>query len=170
MTETSLKQRPSTLSKEEFLEIYGGIYESSPHYAQHVWETMPHRALDTVEALFQALKTKVDRASTEAKLDLIRAHPDLASRPGVLSAHSMAEQTSAGLVQSSDSELKEFAALNSAYKEKFGFPFIVAVRGLSRADIMAQFRRRIGNDRETEFATALNEIHKIAHLRLLNLA
>jgi OHCU decarboxylase len=172
MSDPILKRRPSSLNKDTFLEIYGGVYENSPQYAQAVWETVPRGDLDTVDQLASALRAVVDRASPAEKLALMRAHPDLAGRPGFatsLSNHSLAEQTGAGLVGSSQTELQEFATLYAAYKETFGFPFIVAVRGLTRADILAQFKRRLGNDRETEFATALSEIHKIARLRLLNL-
>jgi 2-oxo-4-hydroxy-4-carboxy-5-ureidoimidazoline decarboxylase len=173
MTDHPLKSPPSSLDKRKFLEIFGSIYENSPHYAERVWDSQPRAQLDTVEGLSAALKTVVDRASPDEKLALIRAHPDLAGCPGFLaglSAHSQSEQTGAGLSAVSDEERAEFARLNSAYKEKFGFPFIVAVRGLSKDDILRQFRARLGHDRETEFATAMSEIHKIARLRLLNLS
>jgi OHCU decarboxylase len=172
MTYLPLKIRPSSLSKAAFVETYGGIYEHSPQFAEAVWDQSSPN-IDTVEGLFHALKAAVDAATPEQKLALVRAHPDLASRPAftnALSAQSMSEQSSAGLTRKNDPALEEFATLNAAYKAKFGFPFIVAVRGLTRDEILAQFRTRLGNDRETEFDTALAEIHKIAHLRLLNLS
>jgi 2-oxo-4-hydroxy-4-carboxy-5-ureidoimidazoline decarboxylase len=173
MSDLTLKHRPSALSKDSFLAIYGGIYEHSPQFAERVWATTPHEMLDTVEGLLAALKAEVDRATPDAKLALIRAHPDLGGRPafrGKLSTESMSEQSGAGLLQAEDAVLNELARLNATYKEKFGFPFIVAVRGLTREDILEQFRKRVGHDRDTEFATAMSEIHKIARLRLLNLA
>ena len=102
-------------------------------------------------------------------MELVRAHPDLAGKAalaGALTADSTAEQAGAGLDRCSPEELAEFHALNTAYKEKFGFPFIVAVKGLTRHDILEQFRRRLENDAATELATAFEQIHKIARLRL----
>ena len=87
-----------------------------------------------------------------------------------MSPESTREQAGAGLDHCTAAELEEFLSLNSAYKDKFGFPFIKAVRGFNRQQILAEFRRRLDNDLETEFATALEEIHKIARLRLGDLA
>ena len=111
----------------------------------------------------------VDAADDDAKLALLRAHPELAGRlavAGALTADSTAEQASAGLDRCTPEEFAEFHRLNERYNARFGFPFIVAVRGLSRQDILAAFRARTGNDRETEFATALRQVHRIARLRL----
>jgi 2-oxo-4-hydroxy-4-carboxy-5-ureidoimidazoline decarboxylase len=110
------------------------------------------------------------RAGTEAeKRALILAHPDLAGRLALskqLTADSTREQASAGLDSLSPAELVEFTRLNDAYKAKFGFPFILAVKGRSKEDILRSFTTRIGNNTTDEFATALAEIERIARLRL----
>src|SRR6201995_3659538 len=164
-----LKARPSTMTQEAFLQTYGGVYEHSPNFAAAVWQSIPHTALDTVEGLAHALKSAVEASGHGAQLALIRAHPDLADRAR-LSPESVSEQAGAGLDHCSADELAEFRALNAEYKARFDFPFIKAVRGFSRAPILEEFRRRAGNDPEAEFATALAEIHKIAFLRLSDLA
>ena len=159
--------RPSTLSEEQFLAVYGGIYEHSPWVAQAVWDARP--LPDAVDALHAAMKAAVDAAPRERRLALIRAHPDLAGRAavaGALSAASTAEQASAGLDRCSPDEVAAFQELNAAYKARFGFPFVIAVRGLDRGDILDAFRRRLANDADTEFDTAIEQIHTIARLRL----
>jgi OHCU decarboxylase len=108
-------------------------------------------------------------ADDNSKLALIRAHPDLAGRAAVagdLTAASRSEQTGAGLDRCTPEEFRRFHELNEAYKAKFGFPFILAVAGKTRQDILTAFKARLGNDREEEFRTALNEIDRIALLRL----
>ena len=159
--------RPSTLSEEQFLAVYGGIYEHSPWVAQAVWDARP--LPDTVDALHAAMKAAVDAAPRERRLALIRAHPDLAGRAavaGALSAASTAEQAGAGLDRCSPDEVAAFQELNTAYKARFGFPFVIAVRGLDRGDILDAFHRRLANDADTEFDTAIEQIHTIARLRL----
>ncbi|MBV9420331.1 MAG: 2-oxo-4-hydroxy-4-carboxy-5-ureidoimidazoline decarboxylase [Alphaproteobacteria bacterium] len=166
---TALKRPPSGMTETEFVEAYGGLYEHSPYFAEAVWKTIPHPALDTVEGLSHALHAAVEAAAKPAQLALIRAHPDLADRVK-MTAESVSEQAGAGLDNCSADELAEFRSLNDAYKARFGFPFIKAVRGFSRQQILAEFRRRAGNDPAVEFRTALDEIHKIARLRLHDLA
>ena len=156
-----------TLSEEQFLAVYGGIYEHSPWVAQAVWDARP--LPDAVDALHAAMKAAVDAAPRERRLALIRAHPDLAGRAavaGALSAASTAEQAGAGLDRCSPDEVAAFQELNAAYKARFGFPFVIAVRGLDRGDILDAFRRRLANDADTEFDTAMEQIHTIARLRL----
>ena len=104
-------------------------------------------------------------AGEVAHLELIRAHPDLGTRLK-LSDSSTAEQASAGLDQLSPDEFERFTALNDRYRERFGFPFIIAVRDNTRAQILEAFVRRIGNDREAEVSTALTQIARIARIRL----
>jgi 2-oxo-4-hydroxy-4-carboxy-5-ureidoimidazoline decarboxylase len=114
----------------------------------------------------------VDAAPRDRQLALLRAHPDLAGRlavRGALTAESTAEQASAGLDRCTPEEFQRFTALNEVYKRKFPFPFIMAVKGRSRAEILEAFERRILNDEESEFRTALAEVHKIALLRLRDL-
>jgi 2-oxo-4-hydroxy-4-carboxy-5-ureidoimidazoline decarboxylase len=108
-------------------------------------------------------------APRERQLALIRAHPDLAgrlARAGALTAESTVEQRGAGLDRCSDEEFARFTALNDTYKARFGFPFIMAVKGRTRAEILAAFERRVANGPEAEFGTALDEIDRIALLRL----
>ena len=114
----------------------------------------------------------VDEAGRERQLALIQAHPDLAGKAaarGELTASSTDEQASAGLDRCSPEELTRVQTLNQAYKDKFGFPFIMAVKGQSRASILAAFAQRLDNSPEVEFAEALAQIAKIARLRLLAL-
>ena len=162
-----MKARPSTLSEDQFLAVYGGIYEHSPWVAQAVWDA--GAPPDTVDAVHAAMRAVVDAAPYERRLALIRAHPDLAGRAavaGALSAASTAEQAGAGLDQCSPDEFAAFQELNAAYKARFGFPFVIAVRGLDRHDILDAFRRRLANDADAEFDTAIEQIHRIARLRL----
>ena len=150
-----------------FVNRYGGIYEHSPWVAEEA-ETIVGNAAD-IETIAAVMADCVDNAAVEKQLALIRAHPDLAGKAqiaGELTADSTSEQASAGLDQCSAQEYERFQSLNDAYKEKFGFPFVMAVRNSSRAEILEAFDSRLGNDPDTEFETALAEIHKIARLRL----
>lgn len=165
-----IEPRPSTLSRQAFVARFGGIYEHSPWIAEAVWgETGPGTGCDTVAGLAKAMADVLAAAPHEAKRALIRAHPDLAGKAAVageLTADSANEQAGAGLDRCTPEEFASFQHLNAAYKAKFGFPFIIAVRGLGRAEILAAFERRLGNDAEVEFETALGEINRIARLRL----
>jgi OHCU decarboxylase len=155
------------ISEAEFVARYGGIYEHSPWVAE---EAAPVAAgTGELEKIAAIMADCVDNASRERQLALIRAHPDLAGKAqiaGELTKDSTSEQASAGLDQCSADEFASFQMLNRDYHEKFGFPFVMAVRDCGRADILAAFERRLQNDNETEFETALAEIHKIARLRL----
>ncbi len=147
--------------KTAFIKKYGGVYEHSPWIAEAAFDANAK----TPAQIKEAMKAAVEAAPHDKQLALIRAHPDLAVAQG-LTAASTSEQAGAGLNQCTPQELAEFQKLNAEYKEKFGFPFIVAVRGLQRAEILEQFRQRINNNTETEFSTALVQIHKIAGFRL----
>jgi OHCU decarboxylase len=160
--------RPSALSHTEFLSRFGPVYEGSPWVAEGVWPAVEDGALDDPAALAAAMRAEVDAAPREMQLALIRAHPELASRTRMAQA-SVKEQTGAGLDQCSSQEFEAFQRLNAAYNARFGFPFIVAVKGLSRADILAAFEARLANDPDAEFATAIAQIHRIAGLRLADL-
>ncbi len=110
-----------------------------------------------------------DAADVDAQLAVLRAHPDLAGKLAVgeaLTADSSAEQAGAGLDQCTAEEFERFQALNEDYKARFRFPFILAVRGLHRRDILAAFEARVGNDPDTERATAVAQVNRIAALRL----
>ena len=151
-------------TRAEFLARFGGVYEASPWVAEGVWPDPPQDR----EALAAAMAAVVDAAPREARLALIRAHPELASRARMADA-SVREQSGAGLDQCSPDEFAAFQRLNAAYNARFGFPFIVAVKGLTRADILAAFEARLANDAETEFQTAIAQIHRIAAFRLADL-
>ena len=151
----------------QFVEKYGGIYEHSPWVAEEV-EAMINGD-ESIEQIAELMADVVDNASRDRQLALIRAHPDLAGKAqiaGELTEESTTEQSSAGLDQCTPGEYLRFQDMNQAYHLRFGFPFVMAVRGSSRADILAAFEERLGNDRDEEFETALAEIHKIARLRL----
>jgi allantoicase len=161
----TLTPLPSALSRDEFVAAYGAVYESSPWVAEAVWGA--REALNDPQAMHVAMRAAVEGAGEDRQLALIRAHPELAHRAqGALGAHSAREQKSAGLDASTPEEAEALVSLNDAYSRKFGFPFIIAVAGLDRAAILAAFRRRIGNDQAAEFRTALDQIHRIARLRL----
>ncbi len=160
---------PSTMTKSDFVEVFGGVYEHSPWIAEHVWSDRLTADHDTVDGLHAAMAALVNAADKQAKLELLCAHPDLAGKlalGGGLTAESTGEQASAGLDQCSSEEFSEFQSLNEHYKSKFGFPFILAVRGRGRAEILEAFRARVENDVEREFNEALEQVHRIAHLRL----
>lgn len=151
----------------DFVTRYGGVYEHSPWVAEEA-QTIA-AGIEDVDALATIMADCVDNASAERQLELIRAHPDLAGRAqlaGELTAESTNEQASAGLDQCSADEYARFQSLNEAYRDKFGFPFVMAVRDSNRARILEAFAARLDNDYDTEFETALAEIHKIARLRL----
>ena len=159
------------MSKDDFIKRYGGIYEHSPWVAERVQVLLEDSPAD-IELLTSLLADCVDNASVETQLELIRAHPDLAGKAqvaGKLTADSTEEQSKAGLDQCSADEFERFQSLNTAYKEKFGFPFIMAVRESKRSQILDAFSSRLDNDYNTEFETALEEIHKMARLRLVAL-
>lgn len=160
--------RPSALSHSEFLSRFGPVYEASAWAAEGVWPAVEDGGLDDPTALAVAMRAEVDAAPREMRLALIRAHPELAGRTRMAEA-SVKEQSGAGLDQCSPAEFDAFQRLNAAYNARFGFPFIVAVKGLSRADILAAFEARLANDPETEFATAIDQIHRIAGFRLADL-
>jgi len=160
--------RVSELSNAEFLARFGHVYEASPWVAEGVWEAARSGRLDTLPAMANAMRSVVDDAPRDVRLALIRAHPELARRARMADA-SVREQSGAGLDQCTPAEFEAFQRLNAAYNARFGFPFIVAVKGLSRADILAQFEARLGADVQTEFDTAMAQIHRIAGFRLADL-
>jgi 2-oxo-4-hydroxy-4-carboxy-5-ureidoimidazoline decarboxylase len=160
--------KPSALTHAEFIARFGPVYEASPWVAEGVWPAVEAGRLDQPGTLAEAMRAEVDAAPDEMKLALIRAHPELASRTGMAEA-SVKEQSGAGLDQCSAQEFAAFQRFNGAYNAKFGFPFIVAVKGLTRADILAAFEVRLGADPQTEFATAIAQIHRIAGFRLADL-
>jgi OHCU decarboxylase len=149
---------------------YGGIYENSPWVAEKAAPLVDGSA--DIDVIARVMVDCVDNASGERRLALICAHPDLAGKAAVageLTDDSRSEQASAGLDHCSPKEYERFQALNRAYRRKFGFPFVMAVRDCSRAQILAAFESRLENDYDEEFENALLEIHRIARLRLVAL-
>jgi 2-oxo-4-hydroxy-4-carboxy-5-ureidoimidazoline decarboxylase len=163
---------PSQLSHDAFIEAFADIYEHSPWVAEKAYDLGLDASFDEVETLHQRMAEILLSASHEAQLALINAHPDLAGKAAVrgeLTASSTSEQAGAGIHECSAEEFARFTALNDAYKARFGFPFIKAVKGSNRHQILAAFEQRIHNTPEQEFATALAEINKIALFRLQQL-
>ena len=157
------------LPRVAFVDHFGGVFEHSPWVAEAAFDAGLDGACDTASGLHALMSRAMMAGSEEQKLALIMAHPDLAgrlARAGRLTAESTREQASAGLDQLTDEERARFTELNDAYKARFGFPFIMAVKGRSKGEIMDAFERRIAHDRTQEFATALMEISRIALLRL----
>ena len=155
----------NALSRDAFVARLGSIYEHSPWVAEAAWAARPFADLD---ALHDAMQSAMLAASVARRQALIDAHPELLGRleAARLTESSRAEQASAGLDRCTAEEKARMQALNARYREKFGFPFIVAVRGLDWAGIIDRMEGRLHNDRERELATALAEIGRIARLRL----
>lgn len=152
-----------------FTAALGHLFEHSPWVAEQTW---PHRPFADAASLHAALCATMRAAPREEQLALIRAHPDLAGRlaqQNRLTAESTREQASAGLDRLTDAELATFTRQNDAYKTKFGFPFIICARLNAKAAILEAMNSRLHNPPDTEFATALGEIEKIARLRLADI-
>lgn len=161
-----------TLSRADFVARFGGIFEHSPWVAEGAFDRGLTPATDRPEGLHAAMVAVMREADREKLLALINAHPDLAGKlqaAGRLTADSTREQSSAGLDMLTDAERARFTQLNDAYKARFGFPFIMAVKGRNKAEILAAFEYRLNNDPDQEFRTALAEIEKISLLRLKDL-
>lgn len=150
------------MDRETFVEAFGDIYETSPWVAE---ETYSERPFSSLEELQSSLELCVREAPREKTMELLRAHPDLGEKTEMTEA-SQKEQASAGLDQLSRSQYEAFQELNERYREKFGFPFIMAVKGESPDAIRARMEERVEHSKPTEFETALTEVHKIARLRL----
>lgn len=164
--------RPSQMTREDFVRRYGGVFEHSAWIAEAAFEGELGAANDTAVGLHNALARVFRTASEEQRLGVLQAHPDLAGKLAAakrLTAESTAEQASAGLDALTAEEHAEFSDLNARYVARFGFPFIIAVKGLTKSQILAAFRTRIAHDRAAEFATACAQVEKIALLRLKDL-
>ena len=169
MASQFFRKRPTAMTRPEFVKRFGGVYEHSPWIAEAVYDARLRPVHDGVKALHTVMVEVVETAPRERQLALLRAHPDLAGRlaiRGELTPASTAEQASARFDACTIEEYDRFKALNAEYTGKFGFPFIMAVRGRNRPEILAAFEQRVHNEPDVEFRTALNEVHKIALLRL----
>lgn len=146
----------------EFVDTLGGVYEESPWVAERSW---PERPFSSVSDLQRAMEGAVRNASRERKLELLRAHPDLGERTE-MTEESREEQASAGLDSLEPEQYEVFQRLNETYRDRFGFPFIMAVRDESVDAIQDAMTERIEHSEPEEFRTALEEVHEIAALRL----
>jgi 2-oxo-4-hydroxy-4-carboxy-5-ureidoimidazoline decarboxylase len=153
-------------SKDDFVAALANIFEYSPWIAEQAASARPFAG---VKQLFAVMTAAVDRAAPELRLALIKAHPDLANktqRAAGLTAESNAEQNSVGLDRLSDAEYEAFERVNNAYRAKFGFPYIVCVRRHTKDSILRDFERRLPNDAKTEMQKSVEEICRIAALRV----
>lgn len=166
------KQHPSQMDRGTFVGTFGGIFEHSPWIAERAYDLELGPAHDRAAGVHNALARMFRSASYDERLGVLRAHPDLAGKLAAakrLTAESTSEQSSAGLDALTDEERIQFTDLNTAYTEKHGFPFIIAVRDHDKASILSAFERRIANDTETEFTEACKQVERIARLRLEDL-
>ena len=160
---------PTKMQRQTFVETFGSIFEHSPWIAEQTFDAELGPAHNLAAGLHNAMTIQFRLAETTKKLEVLNAHPDLAGRLAAakkLTKESESEQASAGLDALTNGERKEFQSLNSTYTSKFGFPFIIAVKGRNKKEILAAFNERIGNSPEQEFETACREVEKIARIRL----
>lgn len=150
------------MTQSEFVEALGTIFESSPWVAKQAWLKRPFTDIDT---LHQTMVDGVNNNSYEQQLMLIRAHPDLGTKAKMAEA-SVREQSGVGLDRLSSSEYERFQTLNQNYQDKFGFPFIIAVKNQTKESILEAFEQRLKNSVQLEQETALKQIAKIAKFRL----
>ncbi len=155
---TEINQMPQL----EFVQALGAIFEDTPAIAVQAWQQRP---FPSVDALHQTMVAIVEAMAPAAQLALIQAHPDLGSRLAMAPA-SVQEQTGVGLTQLTPEEYDRFYTLNQAYRAKFGFPFIIAVRNHTKASILQAFEHRLQQSISTEKTQALQEIYQIARFRL----
>jgi chitin deacetylase len=163
------RERPGEMTRANFVDRYGSIFEHSPFIAERAFDLELGPAHDTATGLHNALTRMFRSASPEERLGVLRAHPDLAGKLAAakrLTPESTHEQASAGLDHLTDAERARFTELNTAYVAKHGFPFIIAVRDNTKATILAAFETRLDNDSATEFTTACKQVERIAELRL----
>jgi 2-oxo-4-hydroxy-4-carboxy-5-ureidoimidazoline decarboxylase len=156
----------NAMDRAAFVQKFGGIFENSPWVAERAWEKRPFASLDDMHAAMVAV---AKYAPASQQLTLLQSHPDLAGKEaqaGAMTASSVAEQASAGLNALSHAEMTQISDLNAAYRKKFGFPFIIAVRMHTKEGILFEFNRRLQNDTQTEFANDLQNVYVITRLRL----
>jgi 2-oxo-4-hydroxy-4-carboxy-5-ureidoimidazoline decarboxylase len=159
----------NALDREEFTLRLGGLAENSPWVAYGAWESRPFASPLELVAGFRAAIARCDH---ERKLELLRSHPDLAGRAAVageLTPESAGEQMSAGLMSMSPEDYAVFRERNDAYRDRFGFPFVICARENDRSSILAAYAERLGHDPDEELAVALDEVVKIIRLRVADL-
>jgi len=155
------------LSKSEFIKVFANIFENASWIAEELYN---QKSFDNFEELTSKILDIFETTTRDKQLNILNAHPDLANKTKIrlLTPDSLKEQTSAGLDQCTKEELSEFKKLNDAYK-KFGFPFILAVKGKTKIEILNNFRKRISSDPKIEFDEAVKQVKQIASLRLKEL-
>ena len=152
----------NTLDKSDFLGIFGNVFEKTESVALKVFDLKPFKNFDDIVSNMLKIYEEYDR---DKILEILNSHPELAVEKK-LTTESKLEQTSANLNECSEEEFEEFRKLNIEYKTKFGFPFIIAVKGKNKNEILVNFRERIQNDLNKEFLEAKNQVKKIASFRL----
>lgn len=165
MEECSI-QIVNQIDQATFVEVFGDVAEHSPWVARKACGFRPFETVDQMSVAFAKI---VSGADVDQQLDLICAHPDLAGKAAVtgkLAKDSAQEQAQAGINELTEAEFKQFNDYNSRYKDRFGFPFILAVKGATKEQILSSFAERIDNDRRAEFKRAINEICRIIRFRL----
>jgi len=150
------------LSKAEFISIFGNIFEKTEWVAERCYESKPYNNLNELVSKMMKIFENIEK---ERHLEILNSHPDLAVEKK-LTEDSKNEQKNASLNQCTDEEFVEFKKLNEEYKKKFGFPFIVAVKGKNKEEILNSFRQRITNNINLEFEEAKKQVKKIASFRL----
>ena len=150
------------LSKSDFISIFGNVFEKTEWIAEKAYNSKPYK---NFEELFLKMMKIFENSEKESHLEILNAHPDLAIEKK-LTKDSRNEQENANLNECSEEEFKEFKKLNEEYKKKFRFPFIIAVKGKNKEEILNSFRQRITNNINLEFEEAKEQVKKIANLRL----
>ena len=150
------------LSKAEFISIFRNIFEKTEWIAERCYESKPYNNLDELVSKMMKIFENIEK---ERHLEILNSHPDLAVEKK-LTEDSKNEQKNASLNQCTDEEFVEFKKLNEKYKKKFGFPFIIAVKGKNKEEILNSFRQRITNNINLEFEEAKKQVKKIANFRL----
>ena len=152
----------NSLELAQFISAIGWVFEHSPWVAERAWRMRP---FPDAQALHRAMVDQVERSLPEEQLALLRAHPDLGTRARVSEASS-AEQAGAGLDQLTQAEFERLRRLNEDYRHKFGFPFLFAVKGSTKHDILGALERRARSSPEEEYLVALDQVYRIARFRL----
>lgn len=160
------------LTRDAFANRFGGVFEHSQWIAERAFDLGLDNATTSATKLHSILCDQFRKASREERLSVLLAHPDLAGKLAAakrLTVESTKEQAGAGLDALTDEERTEFTRLNESYKLRHGFPFIIAVKGWSKEEILTQFRERVDHERDVEFDTACQQVERIALLRLTDM-
>ena len=150
------------LSKAEFISIFGNIFEKTEWIAERCYESKPYNNLDELVSKMMKIFENIEK---ERHLEILNSHPDLALEKK-LTEDSKNEQKNSSLNQCTDEEFVEFKKLNEEYKKKFGFPFIIAVKGKNKIEILVNFKKRVLSNKKVEFDEAIKQVKKIANFRL----